>query len=181
MKNKISLLITLLFLLQNTAIGTVDTNNINIIKEPISLNSKLRKSYTGYQYTITNNSKRKYTILNAQIIKGCAGDVAYSSVEKSSGEVAGTVWAIAGPVGLVTLGLGWVVGILATPIACCCVNCSDKKARIESTSYSNNIPLGYLTSNESIEVRTLVPIGATPQLKLTIQDISTKETEVISQ
>lgn len=84
----------------------------------------------------------------------------------------GVTWAIAGPVGLCTLGLGWVVGIIATPIVWVVQNNKNKKTRTESLAYTNMVPIGTINVAESITVKTLVPVGAKPQLKLTIMDIA---------
>ena len=55
-----------------------------------------------------------------------------------------------------------------------------KKARLESLAYSNIVNLGYINNGESLQVKTLVPIGARPQLKLTIQPENSKEVVTIN-
>ena len=91
--------------------------------------------------------------------------------QKSEAEGAmGVTWAIAGPVGLFTLGIGWIVGLLATPIVWVVQNNKNKKNRAEGMAYTNIVPVGVLNASESVSVKTLVPIGAQPQLKLTIMD-----------
>jgi hypothetical protein len=90
---------------------------------------------------------------------------------KSEAEGAMAVtWAIAGPVGLFTLGIGWAVGLLATPVVWFVQNNQNKKTRTESIAYTNIVPIGNLNPAESIMVKSLVPIGSQPQLKLTIMD-----------
>ena len=91
--------------------------------------------------------------------------------QKSEAEGAmGVTWAIAGPVGLFTLGIGWAVGLIATPSVWVVQNNKNKKIRTEGMAYTNIVPLGVLNANESATVKTLVPIGSVPQIKLTIMD-----------
>ena len=89
-------------------------------------------------------------------------------------------WIIAGPVGLFTLGIGWAVGLLATPIVAIVSAKNKKKTQIESIPYSNLVALGELNSGDLTTVSTLVPIGCKPQLKLTIQDIKTRQLHAIN-
>ena len=125
------------------------------------LNIKIKKDFAGYEYTITNNFNEKINVVNAQILNGQDGNTAYM---KSEGEGAiGVTWAIAGPVGLFTLGIGWAVGLLATPIVWVVQNNKNKKTRTESMAYTNLVPIGVLNQAESIQVKTLVPIGSQHQ------------------
>ena len=143
-------------------------NDLDVQKTQIPLTSKLHKDFSGYEYVITNNMKQPLNILNAQIQNGQDGNLAY---QKSEAEGAiGTTWAIAGPVGLFTLGAGWAVGLIATPIVWIVQNNKNKKIRTEGMAYTNLVPLGLLNANESTSVKTLVPVGSQPQLKLTIMD-----------
>lgn len=132
------------------------------------LTSKLKKDFTGYEYIITNIFKEKINVVNAQILNGQDGNTAYMKSE-SEGAIAVT-WAIAGLVGLFTLGIGWAVGLLATPIVWVVQNNKNKKTRTESMAYTNLVPIGVLNPAESIHVKTLVPIGSQPQLKITVMD-----------
>lgn len=153
---------------QNFVLAALDYTNLDIKVSQTILNSRLKKDFVGYEYTITNNLKEKLNIVNAQIINGQDGNTAYMKSEVEGGM--GVTWAIAGPVGLFTLGLGWVVGIIATPIVWVVQNNKNKKTRTESIAYTSIVPIGTINSTESVTVRTLVPIGAKPQLKLTIMD-----------
>ena len=168
MKKFISVFLLFCYLgLQNMCFA-VDYSQLDVQKKMMVLTSRLKKDFAGYEYTITNNFNEKINIVNAQILNGQDGNMAYM---KSEGEGAIAVtWAIAGPVGLFTLGLGWVVGILATPVVWIVQNNSNKKTKTESMSYTNIVPIGILNPAESIQVKTLVPVGSQPQLKLTIMD-----------
>ena len=143
---------------------------LDIQKTQISLNSRLKKDFTGYEYIITNNLNHPINIVNVQIINGQDGSLAYQKSEAEGGM--GTTWAIAGPVGLFTLGIGWAVGLVATPIVWIVQKKKNKKIRNEGMAYTNIVPLGILNANESTFVKTLVPVGAQPQLKITITDIN---------
>ena len=161
------ILLTCYFSIQNACFA-VDYTQIDIQKKIMVLTSRLKKDFAGYEYTITNNFNENINIVNAQILNGHDGNTAYT---KSEGEGAIAVtWAIAGPVGLFTCGLGWVVGILATPVVWIVQNNQNKKTKTESMAYTNIIPIGILNAAESIQVNTLIPIGSQPQLKLTIMD-----------
>lgn len=134
----------------------------------VPLNSRFKKFYSGYEYTITNNLNKPVNIINAQIKNGQDGNVAFQSSECEGG--IGTTWAIAGPVGLFTFGIGWAVGLVATPIVAVAQNKKNKKMQTEGLAYTNSVPLGVINAGESVTFKTLVPIGAQPQLKLTIMD-----------
>jgi hypothetical protein len=151
------------------AVNDIDdvSNRINIVQSQIPLSSKLKKDYNAYRYDIQNNSNQDINIVNAQIINGTNGSIAVQSV--NGGHPIGTTWAICGPVGLFTLGIGWAVGLLATPVVWGISSSNDNKARKESIAYSNLVNFGYLKKGDSTSVQTLVPIGAQPQIKLTVQ------------
>ena len=170
MKNKIFATILLICYLcfANASSAIVNFEQLDVQLESVPLSSKLKKDFSGYEYVITNNFKEPINIVSAQIKNGQDGNVAY---QKSEAEGAiGVTWAIAGPVGLFTLGIGWAVGLIATPIVWVVQNNKNKKIRSESTAYTNIVPMGVLNSNETITVKTLVPIGSQPQIKLTIMD-----------
>ena len=46
-------------------------------------------------------------------------------------------------------------------------------------AYTNLVPIGVLNPAESIQVKTLVPIGSQPQLKITVMD-NKKDLHVIT-
>ena len=169
MKTFITLLVLVCYLgVQNSVFAASDYSQLDVKVNQTVLNSRLKKDFVGYEYTITNNFKEKLNIVNAQIMNGNDGNTAYMKSEVEGG--IGVTWAIAGPVGLFTLGLGWVVGIIATPIVWVVQNNKNKKTRTESIAYTSIVPIGTINSTESVTVKTLVPIGAKPQLKLTIMD-----------
>lgn len=148
-------------------------DKMNVSLEQIPITSKLKKNYNGYRYTISNNSDQNINLVNAQVLNAVNGSVAYNAV--NDGHPIGTTWAIAGPVGLFTLGIGWVIGLIATPIVYVVSESNNKKAQVESVAYPNIVNIGTLSKGESITTEFLVPIGARPQLKMTVQPEKSKD------
>ena len=171
------LLIYCILLLPCQAISHTD---IDVTMNQVPLSTQLKKYYCGYEYKITNTSKSKINIVNAQIINGNDGNVAYTTTMNNEPSAMARTWIIAGPVGLFTLGIGWAVGLLATPVVAIVTNKNKKKTQTESIAYSNIITLGILNAGESTQVSTLVPIGSKPQVKLTVQDIKTNQLEMLT-
>lgn len=178
MKKTLVLLLILLITLNHSAFAANAGDYISIDMTQIPLNSKLKKDYQAFKYEITNTSSQNINLVNAQIANGQNGAAASNAVDNGSG--VGTLWAVMGPVGLFTFGIGWIVGLVGTPIVLLTSKGTNKKARQESQAYSNIVDLGLLTSGDSTSVQTLVPIGATPQLKVTFQDPGTKELLMVS-
>lgn len=166
------ILFSILFV-QNIALG-IQHSDILVVQKQVPLKSKLKKEYSGYEYKITNNSQSGINIINAQVVNGVDGNIGYNNVESGGGKSVGILWAICGPVGLITFGIGWAVGLIGTPIAWIIGNSKDKKAKKESIPYNNAMPLGVLNKTETLLYMTLVPLGATPQLKLSVYDEKTK-------
>lgn len=174
MKKFLSLLLLGIFLnFQLICMADSLTDNVNVTLEQIPLSSKLKKEYNGYKYTVVNNSNQNINVVNAQIINAVNGSVAHQSV--NDGHPIGITWAICGPVGLFTLGIGWLVGIVATPIVWAVAEKNTKKSQKESIAYPNIVNLGKMAKGESIEASFLVPIGTKPQLKMTVQPEKSSE------
>ena len=168
MKKFVSLLLIACYILIQNSCFATDYTLLDVQKNLLVLNSKLKKDFTGYEYIITNNFNQEINIVNAQINNGQDGNTAFMKSEAEGG--IGVTWAIAGPVGLFTLGIGWIVGLIATPIVWAVQNNKNKKMRNEGIAYTNIVPIGVLNPSESVQVKTLVPIGSQPQLKLSIMD-----------
>lgn len=179
MKKFLSLL--LLALLLNLHVCSFAENisdKIDVSLTQVPINSKLKKQYNGYKYTITNQANQDLNLVNAQVINGVNGSVAYQATNDQ--HPIATTWAICGPVGLITLGIGWVVGIVATPIVWIVSDSNSKKAQQESVSYPNIVSTGVVHKGEAITTDFLVPIGTKPQLKMTVQPENTKDLIFIS-
>ena len=154
--------------LTQVCMAITNFEQLDVQMTQVPLTSRLKKDFSGYEFVITNNFKEPINIVSAQIKNGQDGNMAY---QKSEAEGAmGVTWAIAGPVGLFTLGIGWAVGLIATPIVWVVQNNKNKKIRTEGMAYTNIVPMGILNANESASAKTLVPIGSVPQLKITVMD-----------
>ena len=158
-----------------------DNKDLNVAVSNVPLTTQLSKYYQGYEYTLLNQSKTKskINIVNAQIINGYDGNFAYTNTMNNEPSAMARTWIIAGPAGLFTLGIGWVVGLIATPIVAIVSNKNKKRTQIESLAYSNLIQLNELNYGESTHLSTLVPIGSKPQLKLTVQDEKTEKLHAV--
>ena len=177
---KKSLCILIASILFTTPCLAFTNNDLSITLNQIPLSTRLGKYYSGYEYTLINQSKIPLNIVNAQIVNGQNGNVAYTSMQNQEPSAMARTWAIAGPIGLFTLGIGWVAGLVATPFVAIVSNKNKRNAQTESIAYSNILTLGLINSGESTQVSTLVPIGSKPQIKITIQDTRTKELHTIS-
>jgi hypothetical protein len=166
------------WLLTSTTEAFAISELVSIDLSSIPLSSKLKKDYAGYKYVVTNTSSNDINLVNAQIINGADGATGFAAVDDGSG--VGTLWAIMGPVGLFSLGIGWAVGLLLTPVMLITNGGKNKKAKSEGQAFSNIVNLGIMKSGDSTTFQTLVPIGAKPQLKLTVQNPNTKELEMVS-
>jgi hypothetical protein len=178
MKKSLVLLLILLITLNQSAFAAISSDYVSIDMTQVPLSSKLKKDYQAFKYIITNTSTQNVNLVNAQVTNGQNGASASNAVDNGSG--VGTLWAVMGPVGLFTFGIGWLVGLVGTPIVLLTSKGKNKKARREGQGFSNIVDLGLLTSGDSTSVQTLIPIGATPQLKVTFQEPGTKELLMVS-
>ncbi len=175
MKKYISILILFSVLCTQNIVFAIKQEDITVKAEKQILKSRLKKEYVGYSYKITNNSKSTINIVNAQIVNGIDGNNAYSTVSTKGGKSVGILWAVCGPAGVFSLGVGWLVGIIATPIVLIVGNKKDKRTKKESTKYTNTILSSELTPGESVNAMTLIPKDAKPQLNISIYDKRSKE------
>jgi hypothetical protein len=128
---------------------------IDVIKTVIPVNSKyLSKQYSGYKITLTSRYPNALNILGGQIIDGISGQQGYMNVEIDCS--VDTCW---------------------LPLL---VYKENKKAKIESYKYSNQIPAGFLNSGDSFDIFTLVPIGSNPQIKMNFVDVTNNDYFTIS-
>jgi hypothetical protein len=178
--NKILLSLFLaLALIASPCLALADYEHIEIESVELPLKStKLRKYFRGYSFTVQNKATRPVHLINAQVKNGIDGSMAYALIDDGSG--VGIWWAICGPVGLITFGIGWAVGLVGTPVYLIVNSVKKKKARVESLAYTSVVDLGVLNTGDTIEVKTLARLGTKPQLKLTMQDTDTKEVFSVS-
>lgn len=178
MKKAFILVLSFLTIFLNFPSMALANEALNINVNQVPLNSKLKKQYAGYSYTIQNTSGKDINIINAQIDNGTNGAVAFNAVD--NGHPIAMTWAVCGPVGLFTFGIGWAVGLLATPVVWIVSSANNGKARTEANAYPNMVSLGFIKNGDSVTANTLVPVGTKPQLKLTVQEANTKELIMIN-
>lgn len=172
MKRNFIMFLTFILLSINTVCLAEPQDSIDINLTQIPLHSKLKKEYKAYQYTIQNNGE-EINLVNARIINGSDGSIAYQAV--NNGHPIAKTWLVCGVTGIFTLGLGWAVGVVATPFIWASSNINSMKAQKEANSYSNIINVGYFKKGDVITVKTLVPISQQPLLKLKFKDIKTDQ------
>lgn len=169
------LCVLLVFMLFTAPSFAFVSSDLKITATQVPLSTQLKKYYTGHEYVIENKPNETINIVSAQIVNGYDGNIAYTTTMNNEPSAMARTWIVAGPVGLFTFGAGWVLGLVATPIVAIVSSKNKKKTQIESIPYSNMVVLGEFNSGDSTTVSTLVPIGSKPQLKLTVQDIKTKQ------
>ncbi len=175
MKRIFVILLTVSFLFFQSSVYAIEENDITVEFNQQKLKSKLKRKYKGYEIVITNNNENGTEILNASVEDGLNGNIAYNAVEESPGGSVGGLWIVAGPMGLITFGIAWVIGIIETPILYFSVKHSNNKAWEESLKYTNKIELKILEKNDNITAYTLIPKKTAPALNLKIKDTVTLE------
>ncbi len=107
MKKILSVLLLFVFMfIQMLCFAYEENTPLLIVREQKVLKSALKKEYAGYEYTITNTTKYRLNIINAQIKNGTNGNIAYNLMDSNPGKSVGKYWAVMGPVGIVTFGVG---------------------------------------------------------------------------
>ncbi len=167
--------VLLVFMIMVIPCYAFNRDNLYVKVSNIELSSQLKKYYNAYEYKITNISKTKWEIQDINIVNGTNGDIAYKFAVKNEPSALARTWIVAGPVGLFTLGIGWILGVIATPVVLIVSNNNKKKVRTESVAYTNSLELGVLNYNETVTLRTLTSLGCVPQLKLIIKNLKTNE------
>ncbi len=148
---------------------------IDATKSLIQLHSRLRKEFTAYAYTVSNNTGGEIELLHAEIVNGMNGQGAALGVQKSS---AGAIGALIGGgllLGIVTFGITFLAGLLASPIVYAVNHHGNHKAIAEGMPYSNQVPTGVMADGDSIQFTTLTPLNQNPQVKMTFRNLATNE------
>lgn len=144
---------------QSTVAITEDqaANMIKIQKQPVILNSHLKKRFNAYRVTVTNDYPGSLDLTSASVSNGTNGSVAADNTKTSYVNI---LWGL--PLWLLGMGIAAVV-----------ITGKNDKADTEAATYTNQIPTGSLTKHETITFNTLVPMGQTPDLKLKFEDRTT--------
>ena len=164
--------------------GKIEQNQfshyIEVTKSQIPLNSRLKKEYAGYSYTITSQYPGQLDLLVGNVPNGINGQVAYMSVEKSSAAAIGSTIGGGFVLGFVTLGISFLAALIATPFIYFSNNSANNKAKIEGLRFSNQIPTGSLNTGDTLSFTTLIPISQIPALKLQFREVQTSELYTIN-
>ena len=112
---------------------------------------QLKKYYTGHEYVIENKSNSTVNVVNAQIVNGYDGNIAFTTTMNNEPSAMARTWIIAGPIGLFTLGIGWVLGLLATPVVAI-VSSKNKTVEIERI-FNFKYPFEYISGYEKLRDR----------------------------
>lgn len=154
---------------------------ILVIKSQIPLRSHLRKRYTGYKVILQNNSDAPLEIVSANVVMGIDGQRAYTSVRKGSkGGVAGILGGGLA-VGLVTLGVGFAIALIAAPIYWGVRHSKNKKANKEALPFTNQPPVGVFNPGDEVSITTLVPFGNQAFVEATLKNTKSGELFTISE
>lgn len=134
---------------------------IDIAKTDILLKTQLKKKFSAYKLTITNNSDQVIPIHNIDVRNSVTGNIAADQSEISKYQA---LWSLAGGlIGLVVFG-SMYAGI---------INGKNKDTEAESLQFNNQFPPKELASKASFSINTIVPKGQMPQLSLNLQNPTT--------
>ena len=141
----------------------LENGNISVDFKEQKLKSKLKRQYKGYEVIIVNKDEKPINIEKFEVVNGVNGEVAYNTVYESPGGTVGQLWIVCGPLGLISFGIAWVIGLIETPIAYFVVKKLNKNAKEESLLYLNKIETDTLEANEKTSVYTLIPKKLLPK------------------
>ncbi len=134
---------------------------IRVTYSAIPLRSKLKKMYTAYQVTLSNEYPGALRVQSSNITNGTTGVTASQTMYTSR---ANMWWgALLGVGGVIIVGLP-ILGVISS---------SNKKAERESIQFPNQIQLNELQKGETVSFKALTLIGQTPQVSLALKDPKT--------
>ncbi len=153
----------------------VTAPQVDITQSTVELHSRLRKTYTGYAFVISNNSQVPIELLHGEVINGVNGQGAALGAQKSSAAAIGTTIGTGVVTGFLTLGISTAASLVASPIIYGANKHKNTKTIGEGVGFSNQVPIGALNPGDNAKFSTLVPISQKPQLKVTFKEISSNE------
>jgi hypothetical protein len=148
---------------------------IDAIKSPVPLNSRIGKAYSGYTFVVSNNSKEAVELLHAEIMNGVSGQSAALGAQQSSAAAIGATIGGGFLLGIVTFGITFLASLLATPFIYGANHHANTKATAEGVKFPNQVPTGIINPGENIQFACLTPIGQNPQVKMTFRNIANNE------
>jgi hypothetical protein len=153
---------------------------IDITYISVPLNSRLKKSYTGYTVNVANASKTPVEIMNGDVINGVNGQGAALGAQKSSAAAIGTTLGTGLVTGIFTFGISTAASLIASPFIYGANSHKNNRAIAEGSQYGNQVTYGVLNPGDSLKINTLVPVSQKPQVKLSFKNIETGEIFTIS-
>lgn len=148
---------------------------IDVTKNSVPLHSRLAKTYSGYTYTIANNSDSTLELIHGEVTNGVNGQGAALGAEKSSAAAIGSVLGGGFVLGFVTLGISFLASLIASPVIYAANNHGNKKAIQEGMGFPGQVPTGVLSHGDTLNLNVLAPISQAPQLKLSFRNTATNE------
>ncbi len=120
--------------------------------------ARLGKKYSAYKVIMTSDYPGALNVQSGTVTNGVAGQLAYQSAKAS----AGFNWF-------------WLffpyIGIIIAPITTAVSHNKNKKAESESIQYPGQVPLAdSLQKGETLEFKTLVPLGQKPAIRVVLRD-----------
>ncbi len=143
---------------------------IEITKNTIPLNSRLRKTYSGYALKVMNKSQVPLDVMGGEVMNGINGQSAYLATEKTSAAAIGATLGTGLVLGIVSFGITFLVALLASPFIYAGTHVGNNRAKSEGTGFTNQVSLGQVNPGDSFTVTTLMPVGQSPQLKLMLRN-----------
>ena len=140
---------------------------IEVFKTNIELKSKLNTKFAGYKFSIKNNYNYSLNILDTKVINGVSGETAYYIVEKDISKAR---------MALGVAQIPFTFGLSSLNIAEGLINKKNNDiAKEESVGFTNPAAALILQPGYQITFNTLIPREERPMIKLTLQDLKTKQ------
>lgn len=163
MKKFICIVLNLVFLINSVYAANAD-EILSINTKIYPLNSRLKKNFFAREYRIKNLSNK--TVLIKEIIAPSACE-SYEAVELSNAlndSGVGKWWLIMGPLGFLTFGFTWSLGIIGTPIIFLIDRSRKSKTNSEANQFNRVDEEATLLPSEEISARTLYKMSESPKM-----------------
>jgi len=163
MKKFICIVLNLFFLMNS--VYAANANEIFSIDTKIfPLSSRLKNNFFAREYRIKNISNK--TVLIKEIIAPNAKE-SYEAIQLGNAlndSGIGKWWLIMGPLGFLTFGLTWTVGLIGTPIIFFIDRSRKSKTNSEANQFNRVDEAATLLPSEEISARTLYKMSESPKM-----------------
>ncbi len=159
-----------------STVKEVENNYIIAQRETKQLHSKLKTSYTGYEYAIKNIYSKPVQIQTINVWDNASATVAYLSVKTSSKQAAVNTISKGASYALPTLTLSFWGGLIASPFSAAKNSISNKNALKEAEKYDKHqIKSFELKPNETYKFKTLALSKRAPSMRVIFKNPLTDE------